>query len=489
MRPARSAVRQTVAELAVNFRKNILFAGVFCCLLAVGCAPIKNGTGTGSGGTTPTGSGQVTIAVGDTPPAGLTIFGFEATVTGVTLTPTTGSAVTVISSSNPVTLELASLQGDETILGSVSVPAGTYSSMTVSIANPAVTFLNNTGSTITVGTVICPNATVCQIEPATAANVMFTTPPFPLTVTANTPLGLLVDFNLNNIVSPTLALNFSTGVTVSSITIPSSGIVTPMEDVLGEITQVNVAQNNFAVATSQATYQVLVNSNTVFSGFLAGGCSAHNIGCLADKQAVAMNLNVNNDGTLTAQSINFESSNLDEPLAEGVITSVDSPTQFHMVVLNTLPTVLGLNLGSLATVTTSGITTFSIDSDGPDTTPFTAFFLSSANLVVGQEVQIEELSTSSGTSIQADRVRLRDSRFAANISSLSAPNFTVNGLPPFFTSAGIAQIQAQTSSATRICGLGVRLQQFVERRNRDVARADLQYRHRIVMPVSKVTGH
>src|ERR1700683_93193 len=316
MRPARSVVRRAI-ELSGKPRRNIFFAGVVCCIFAVGCAPIKSGTG-GSGSTgTGSGSGQVTIAVGDTPPAGLTIFGFESTVTGVTLTPTTGSPVTVVSSSNPVPPELASLQGDETILGSVSVPAGTYSSMTVSVANPAVTFLNNTGATVTVGTVICPNATVCQIEPSTAANVMFTTPPFPLTVTANTPVALLVDFNINNIVSPALALNFSTGLTVSSLAIPSSGIVSPMEDILGQVTSIDVVQNNFTVVTSQATYQINVNSNTSFVDFLAGGCSSHNIGCLAVNQAVAMNLSINSAGTLLAQTVTFENSNLDEPLVDG----------------------------------------------------------------------------------------------------------------------------------------------------------------------------
>jgi Domain of unknown function (DUF4382)/Domain of unknown function (DUF5666) len=484
----RRTVRKAIQSLH-GMPMIVFSAGLMCSLAAVGCAPINN-SGSNSNPTNPTnGSAPMTIVVADTPPTGLTLLGFEATVTGVTLTPASGSAVTVISSSNPVTLELASLQGDETMLGTLSVPAGTYNSMTISVANPAVTFLNNTGATITVGTVICPNATVCQIEPSTAANVMFTTAPFPLTVTANTPVALLVDFNINNIVSPTLALNFSTGLTVSSFTIPSSGIVTPMEDILGQIKSIDVAQNNFTVATSQATYQVNVNSSTSFVDFLAGGCSSHNIGCLAVNQAVAMNLDINSDGTLLAQTVTFENSNLDEPLAEGVIISVDSSTQFHMIVLNTLPTVQGLNLGSLATVTTSGITTFSIDNDGPDTTAFTAYFLSSANLTVGQEVQVEELSTSLGTSIQADRVRLRDSRFTATISLLSSPNFNVNALPALFTSAGITQIQAQTSSATEFTGSASAFSNLTSGQSVTLRGQIFNTGTAIVMPVSKVTGH
>jgi hypothetical protein len=51
--------------------------------------------------------------------------------------------------------------------------------------------------------------------------------------------------------------------------------------------------------------------------------------------------------------------------------------------------------------------------------------------------------------ITTDRVRLRDTSFTATVSGApSGNNFNVGGLPGLFTSAGISQIQVQTSSQT-----------------------------------------
>jgi len=72
-----------------------------------------------------------------------------------------------------------------------------------------------------VGTVICPNATVCQIEPATVANVMFTTRPF-ANGYGEYAVAIAVDSYQQHRLAG-LGSDFSTGVTVSSFTIPSSG--------------------------------------------------------------------------------------------------------------------------------------------------------------------------------------------------------------------------------------------------------------------------
>ena len=81
---------------------------------------------------------EVTLAVSDTPSSGVTILSFEATITGASLTSSSGSSATLISNSNPLTLELKRLEGDSTLAASVSVPAGTYNNLTISVANPHV---------------------------------------------------------------------------------------------------------------------------------------------------------------------------------------------------------------------------------------------------------------------------------------------------------------------------------------------------------------
>ena len=239
-------------------------------LIVAGC---NGGAGHFSSGGGPSGSSAtVTLAVSDTPSLGVTILSFEATITGASLTSTSGSSATLISSSNPLTLELKRLEGDSTLAASVSVPTGTYNNLTISVANPTFTFLNTSGGTLTVGGINCLNNATCQVQPSAAANVVFATAPFPLTVSANTPVSLVLDFDLNTIISNTLGVNFSAGMNVTSASGSSGTVVESVEDQVGKITALDIAHGNFTFATSQAAFKVNMDMNTAFQDFLSFGC-------------------------------------------------------------------------------------------------------------------------------------------------------------------------------------------------------------------------
>jgi hypothetical protein len=69
----------------------------------------------------------------------------------------------------------------------------------------------------------------------------------------------------------------------------------------------------------------------------------------------------------------------------------------------------------------------------------------------GQEVQVRVRSTTPGTPpfITADQIKLRSSRFTAQIvGAPSGTTFNVNTLPTLFVVNGIAQVQVQTSALT-----------------------------------------
>jgi hypothetical protein len=454
-------------------------------LLASGC-----GTGPRSpvGGTGPTGNTvPITLAVTDNPPAGVTILGFEVTITGASLTNQSGSSATLIPSTNPVTLELKRLEGDSTLIANTNVPIGTYSNLTVSIANPSVTFANNSGSTITVGSVNCANGATCQVQLPAASNVVITTGPFPLTVSAGTIESLILDFNMTSLLSPTFGVNFAAGMSVGGGATTAADVVTSVEDQVGQVTAIDSAHNDFTFVTSQATYKVNVDLNTEFMDFLSAGCSSANIGCLAVNQVVAVNMNLMGDGSLDATGVTFEDTGLEEMLTEGIIFSVDSSTQFRMAVLDTLPTSQSIGPGTIATVTMSGITNFSVDDEGPSTTAFS--FIGPGNLVVGQEVQVKELSTSVGAAIQADRVRLRASRWTATVGSITSPNFVLNGLPALFTSKGFNQIQVQTTlSVTEFAGTTQSFSNLSTGMNVTARGQIFLSNGGLVMPASKITG-
>ena len=122
----------------------------------------------------------------DTPPAGVSILSFTIVVSGVSLTPATGSAVNLITSSAPVTVELTRLQSDTYFAGTfTNIPTGVYNNVIVALGSPTIVFANSSGATI--GT--CPNNSICTIQPTYAATVTLTPGSAVLTLTTAT-LGL-----------------------------------------------------------------------------------------------------------------------------------------------------------------------------------------------------------------------------------------------------------------------------------------------------------
>src|SRR6266581_5590707 len=117
--------------------------------LRSGSLPKKNNGGGGGGG----GNATLSLTMIDTPPTNSSILSLKATITGIALNPATGSSFSLQLTSSPfgtspMIVELTRLQSDSAYLGTfTTVPAGTYSSVTVTLANAQVTFANQTGST------------------------------------------------------------------------------------------------------------------------------------------------------------------------------------------------------------------------------------------------------------------------------------------------------------------------------------------------------
>ena len=82
--------------------------------------------------------------VSDRPPASPALLSYRVTITQITLTPTVGTASVFTPSVLPV-IELMRFQSDSALVGTLlQVPAGDYSSITLSLGSPQITFLNNT---------------------------------------------------------------------------------------------------------------------------------------------------------------------------------------------------------------------------------------------------------------------------------------------------------------------------------------------------------
>jgi hypothetical protein len=158
-------------------------------------------------------------------------------------------------------------------------------------------------------------------------------------------------------------------------------------------------------------------------------------------QIVEVDLAENGMGTMLAKKVKLEEPPQQEAV-KGTITSVDSSTQFHIVVFNEEPDVNGVSEGSPVVVTiASGATFFASSEEMGENNGFSISglsFASSADLMVGQDVQIrpQSVSTSSGvTTITTAHIRLRPSQISGQVGTVNGNMFTLTKLSPLFTGA------------------------------------------------------
>jgi hypothetical protein len=272
----------------------------------------------------------------------------------------------------------------------------------------------------------------------------------------------LVDLNLANLITPSLGVDFSTAtaVTATQQTKDGEGDLEDLEDVNGIV--VNPSPTQFTLQTADmGNITVGIDSNTQFDGF--DTCTAANATCVQSGQSVEVDLMLLAGGTFVAKKIELqdEAQEAADDELDGVISKIDGPSQFEMVVNDELRAVANISVGDPVTVmltTAGGGTQFQVDANGL-TVPSTLQqrfegATDTSQLLPGQTVQVRKRAMTGGPApaaiaITTDRVRLRDTSFTATVSGApSGNNFNVGGLPGLFTSAGISQIQVQTSSQT-----------------------------------------
>ncbi len=422
-----------------------LLAWIALLSLAIaGCSGVSQSSSAG-GGTAP-----FSITIKDNPPTNVTLLSFAVTITGAVLHSSAGKPdVSLISS--PIKIEVEQLQVESAFLSTVNIPADTYKDIAISFANPEITFKNDTGGTL----LGCAVGQVCELKPAVAGSATFSSPPFPLTITANTPSGLLVDVNLNNIISNTLGVDFNAigSFTVTQLPLPGglTGELEELQDLTGVVANKDAVNNQFTLQTTHGNFLVQANSSTEFDDFAS--CAANNFTCVQNGQVVEADLALMGAGSFLAKKIELEDTIVDDEL-EGIVFSVTSSTQFKIVVVDELREVAGVAIGNPITVNLATSTSFQVDTNGL-TIPaglLSAFqgATDTSELLPGQRVEVRVRSLAAGPPITVftDRVILRGSRITATVASVIPPNFTLNPLPSLFTSAGITQIQVQTSLQT-----------------------------------------
>ena len=403
------------------------------------------------GSSSSSGNSSVVLAMTDLPPSQVSILAAKVTLTGATLSP---GNVTLFSGST--TVELTKLQTDIAYVATATnVPAGDYTSLTLTFANPMLTIENDTTNPIVSSTTTCAVGAICTIAPTSVTNLSTTVVLTGFTTTAGAAAGLLVDVNLDNLLNAAMAADFKAGTTVTAFT-PAGAGAPPVgaEDVVGEVSSVTTSSNSFVLKNATASYSLKVDGASTFFQFPSSACTAAGFSCFQNNQVLSVDIGIQADGSLLARNIVFEDSDSSDTEVEGVITNTNAASQeFSIVALAESASVPNLNIGDPATVqySTAPQTPFDVDFIHADSVAVSTggfLFALPTDLAVGQEVSIRRNSGSTGNVIKADRVRLRSTRVTAGVGSngSSIINLTSN-IPSIFTGHGVTTIQVRTQQA------------------------------------------
>ena len=409
------------------------------------------------------------LTIHDNPPAGVIVLSFEITVTGASLQPSDTSKPAVAMVREPEEIELEHLQADSALLANLNVPAGTYNSLSVSFANPHMTILNQSGAPLSL-----PNGQSCGIGQAcefapklnqSMVTVQAPMAPFPITLSANSPLALDLDFNVNTSIQAG-DLSITPAVTVKQLATPPGDEMEGMHFV-GRISAIDATNKTFTLQLgfTGTSMTIATDTNTAFN--FDGVCAANNFSCLMMGEVVSVLAQLTAPGTtpLAKEVELFAPEN--ELALIGLVSKVDvAQNQFQIVIrdlfdennqMSSIP--MGLVITVQILPEANPLATFSIDSDGM-TLPAGLNFASMSDMVIGQAVEIHLIApiTITGAppnvsiTVGTDKVRLEPSPVTATVTAINAganpPNFTLGSLPMFFTANGITAIQVDVLTTT-----------------------------------------
>ena len=455
----------------MNFRKGFAALVLLSAVALISCSGVPKPCTVNCGG-----GGTATLsmtwkATPLSPPPNTNLLSFIVDVNTITLTSTTGTNVNIPLNSTNLSVDLTKLQSDSVFLGtSATVPSASYSSMTVSLSNPVVTFCTQTA-----GSTGCASGSVTTISGAAAAPKV-TTAPFPLTLSANQKSGLAINFNLTNALTVSTsqpqvvtAVNLAAANVLGVNVLPpatsslASGQLDFVQDVTGVVTAVNTTTQSVTVKTAtRGSLTAVANSSTVFSP----NCTAFNLSltfasCVVQGHVASLDMVLNSDGTLTLLEYDPLSTTTGDWI-EGVVTAIPSSSTKFSVVTNdavfaTSGSVISssLSFGRSVNVTLVGNPQkpFAVDSKGL-VVPTSAFSggTDTSVLAPGQTVAAHVTAFTAGSgsilaAASADSLYLRFTRVTGTVTSVAPPStFSMQSFPPFFALTTPITVQLSAGS-------------------------------------------
>lgn len=422
--------------------KALFLLTLSAALLLASCSGLKNGgCSTGCNAR----NANLSISLFDLPPAGVSILSFTLSIAGISLTPSTGSVVTV--PITPTSYEMTRLQTDSTLVGlRLSVPAGTYTSINVTVTASSGVYFNTSGAAIGA----CNNGAVCPMPSGAATTIQA---PISLTLTENQNQWVGLDFNLANAITTTngITVDFNqpkvlTATTTVRTGIPSGSVET-IEDFIGVVTAASPSSITVTSGITGNSMTAAVSSSTEFdlAPVAYSNCQGTATACLQNGSTVSLDAALSSSGTLTATEIDvLNAVAVDE--VEGTIYPTGVTNQVGLIIADKVAITSTTPLASSSTTYGTGIfltvdsgTTYTVDTKTLSSQPgfaatVDALFSGSGSLLAGQTVRVQLSNIISGTngiSATAKNVLLRWSRLRGTVNSVAAPTFTLANIPDY----------------------------------------------------------
>ncbi len=366
-------------------------------LLWVGCGSSNNSSTPVQRTTPSTTPSTVQLTIGDGP--GDRVAAFNLTINGISLTPASGGPVSVLSA--PVTVEMTQLAGTTTPLATLSVPAGTYNQVTVTLGGASISFLDAAGNLVQ-KTLPAPPPVTITLNPAFVSD--------------GTPRALNVDLNLDasvqfNDAAGTVTFNPRFLASHGPLSGPPAGappnpFAGGVEHMLGRVS--NVSGNSFTITGPMQRTQIFTaNSSTIFvfpPAITTGGLSSLSLGML-----VMVDAQTQSDGTVLALRVIAVNplSNASGALGLVAQTTGRPVTQFQMVgrglvaALGSFTSFDPLAMPMGLTINVTSGTVFRYNTDGVDLTGLTLPTFSASTLFPGQFVEADTAGGISATPVGA----------------------------------------------------------------------------------------
>jgi Domain of unknown function (DUF4382)/Domain of unknown function (DUF5666) len=342
-------------------------------------------------------SGSVFVTGTDAPLP--SVLSFQVDITGMTVSDGTNPPVSVLNGTQ--TVDFARLNGLHTLLDLNSIPAGTYSNVTVTLANPEISYLHVTTPPTnppTRPTIVTLNGTSSPAVTLTQSSVNITLGS-PLTVNAGDIVGLSFDFDLRH------SIQVDSNGQFTGVVNPTLGLkaVTPsdsdayIDDFVAGVTSVGTA--SFMIQGPHGhPFTVNVNEQTEWE-------DGEGLSNLTSSSIVEISGTLDRtSGAILADTIAIVSQ--DSFFAGGLVTFVDpaanTANDFDLYVRSALPSGTGFQSGQISTMDLTGNEKYFIYWWH---NRFTNFLFDSSLLVPGQHVSVG--GPISNGSVTVKRVVLR----------------------------------------------------------------------------------